>query len=514
MAASSLQVFPSLQLQSLQFPSQRSSKPSLAPSTRRLNVRPIIASLPDRSVPERSVPTPARVTATFTPEVASEPTNLPIREIPGHYGLPFFGPIFDRLCYFYIQGRDKFFKSRMEKYKSTVYKVNMPPGPFISFHPHVVVLLDGKSFPVLFDVSKVEKKNLFTGTYMPSTKLTGGYRVLSYVDPSEPNHAKLKELLFYLLKSSRDRVIPEFHSTFTAMFETLESDLAKKGKVSYNDPNDQASFNFLARAFYQTNPADTKLGTQAPTLIALWVLLQLHPILTLGLWAIIEEPLLHTFPLPPILGYGIYKKLHNFFKESASSVLDEAEKMALSNISRNPEPNCQNKLAFEINSVIKANGGKVTMAAIEKMPLMKSVVYETLRIEPPVPLQYGKAKSDFTIESHDAKFEVKKGQMLFGYQPFATKDPKIFDRPEEFVPERFMGDGEKLLKHVMWSNGPETESPTVDNKQCAGKDFIVFISRLFVVELFRRYDSLEATIGTSALGNSVTLTSLKRSSYQ
>ncbi|CAL1359475.1 unnamed protein product [Linum trigynum] len=57
----------------------------------------------------------------------------------------------------------------------------MPPGPFIATNPRVIVLLDGKSFPVLFDLSKVEKKDLFTGTYMPSTDLTGGYRILSYL---------------------------------------------------------------------------------------------------------------------------------------------------------------------------------------------------------------------------------------------------------------------------------------------------------------------------------------------
>lgn len=41
----------------------------------------------------------------------------------------------------------------------------MPPGPFITSNPKVIVLLDGKSFPVLFDASKVEKKDLFTGTF-------------------------------------------------------------------------------------------------------------------------------------------------------------------------------------------------------------------------------------------------------------------------------------------------------------------------------------------------------------
>ncbi|MCI18863.1 allene oxide synthase, partial [Trifolium medium] len=82
-------------------------------------------------------------------------------------------------------------------------------------------------------------------------------------------------------------------------------------------------------------------------------------------------------------------------------------------------------------------------------------------------------------------FLVKKGELLLGYQPFATKDPKVFDRAEEFVADRFVGDeGEALLKHVVWSNGPETESPSVRNKQCAGKDFTTLVSRLLVVELF------------------------------
>ncbi|KAM2624616.1 hypothetical protein TB1_031572 [Malus domestica] len=67
---------------------------------------------------------------------------------------------------------------------------------------------------VLFDVSKVKKKDIFIGTYMPSLELTGGYRILSYLDPLEPKHDKLKRVIFYLLKSSRDSVLPEFHSSF------------------------------------------------------------------------------------------------------------------------------------------------------------------------------------------------------------------------------------------------------------------------------------------------------------
>lgn len=476
-----------------------------------------------------------------TPLQASEQGKLPMREIPGDYGLPFIGPISDRLDYFYNQGAELFFKSRAQKYNSTVFRANMPPGPFIASNPNVIILLDGKSFPILFDVTKVEKRDLFTGTYMPSTELTGGYRILSYLDPSEPAHERLKRLIFFLVKHRSSHVIPEFHSTYTTLFENLEKELADKGKADFGSGNDQAAFNFLARAFFDTNPSDTKLGSDGPSIIQIWVLFQLGPILTLGLPKFLEDPTLHTFRIPAFLIKKDYQRLYDFFYQSSGAVLDEAVRLGISK-----EEACHNllfatcfnsfggmkilfpsmmkwigeagvklhaRLAEEVRGAVKASGGKVTMAAMEMMPLVKSVVYESFRIQPPVPLQYAKAKKDLVIESHENAFSVKKGEMMFGYQPFATKDPKIFENAEEFVADRFVGEGEKLLKYVLWSNGPETENTTLENKQCAGKDFVVLFSRLLVVELFLRYDSFEVEVGKSALGASVNITSLKKASF-
>ncbi|GAU14336.1 hypothetical protein TSUD_308960 [Trifolium subterraneum] len=469
--------------------------------------------------------------------------NLPMRRIPGDYGLPFIGPIQDRLDYFYSEGgRDTFFRTKMNKYNSTIFRANMPPGPFISSNPNVIVLLDGKSFPILFDNSKVEKRDIFTGTFMPSTELTGGHRILSYLDPTEPKHEQLKSLIFFLLKTRSSHFIPEFHSSYTNLFDTLEKELAETGKAAFTDANDQAAFNYLVKAFFGTNPTETNLKMDAPKIVSKWTLMQLSPILSLGLPKYIEEPLLHTFRLPPILVKKDYQRLYDFFYESSTGpILDEAVRLGVSKeeavhnllfttcfnsfggmklffpnllkwIGRSGV-NLHRRLAEEIRSVVKSNEGKVSMAAMEQMPLMKSVVYEALRIEPPVPLQYGKAKHDFVIENHENSFQVKEGEMLFGFQPFATKDPKIFDNAGEFVGERFMGEGEKLLKHVFWSNGRETEEPTVGNKQCPGKDFVVLFSRLLVVELFLRYDTFSIQVGKSPIGSSVTLTSLKRATY-
>ncbi|KAL2894740.1 Allene oxide synthase 1 chloroplastic [Bienertia sinuspersici] len=486
-----------------------------------------------------------RISATVTLPPSTETPksrNLPVKKIPGDYGLPIIGPIKDRHDYFYHQGRDEFFKSRIQKHKSTVFRVNMPPGPFISSDPHVVVLLDGKSFPTLFDTNKVDKKDVFTGTFTPSLHLTGGYRVLSYLDPCEPNHEKLKRIMFKLVSSTRHRVFPEFQSSFSHLFDTLENHLATQGKANFNEANDQAAFNFLARAWYGVDPSHSDLGTNGPTIVSKWVLFQLGPILSLGLPKLIEELTIHSFRLPFFLIKKDYQKLYNFFYQNSTQFLEEASQLGISRdeachnlifttcfnsfggmkiffpnmikqIGR-AGVNLHRRLAEEIRSAVRSNGGKISMSVMEQMPLMKSVVYESLRIEPPVPLQYARAKNDMIIESHESAYQVKKGEMLFGYQPFATKDPRIFDRAEEFVPERFMGEeGEQKLRYVLWSNGPENEETSVHNKQCAGKDFVVLVSRLLIVELFMRYDSFEIDVGTSPLGAKITVTSLKRATF-
>lgn len=303
----------------LEFPSTRktSSNPNLSSSNRSsFFLSPIKASISEK--PSVSVSAP------------KQSTKLPIRKIPGDYGLPFIGPFKDRQDYFYNQGRDEYFKSRIQKYQSTVFRTNVPPGPFIAQNPNVVVLLDGKSFPILFDVTKVEKKDVFTGTFMPSTELTGGYRVLSYLDPSEPKHGLLKRLIFFLLKSRREKVIPEFRSSYTELFETLENELSTKGKASFGDANDQAAFNFLARSLHGSNPGDTTLGLDGPKIVQKWVLFQLGPILKLGLPKILEDSMIHNFRLPPRLIKKDYQRLYDFFYESSGFVLDEAERLGVS----------------------------------------------------------------------------------------------------------------------------------------------------------------------------------------
>ena len=101
-------------------------------------------------------------------------------------------------------------------------------------------------------------------------------------------------------------------------------------QASLNDATDQVSFNFLARALCGKNPVTTELGTKGPTLIGIWVLVQLAPVLSLGLPKFIEDLLMHTFSLPSFLVKKVYQRLYNFFYESSTFFLDEAEKTGVS----------------------------------------------------------------------------------------------------------------------------------------------------------------------------------------
>lgn len=477
-------------------------------------------------------------------EQSSTNKELPLKQIPGSYGLPFIGPIFDRHDYFYNQGRDKFFSTRIQKYNSTIFRTNMPPGPFISSNPRVIALLDAASFPILFDNKKVEKLNVLDGTFMPSTKFTGGYRVCAYLDTTEPNHALIKGFYLNTLLLRKDTFIPLFKTILSDGFNEIEDGLSSKsGKADFNSMVSVASFNFMFKLFCDDkNPSETILGDQGPKMFDTWLLFQLAPLATLGppkIFNYLEDILLRTVPFPACLTRSSYKKLYEAFSTSATTMLYEAEKAglkrseALHNIIftagfnaygglKNQFPilfkwlgssgeELHKELANEIRTVVKQEGG-VTIQSLEKMSLVKSVVYEAMRIEPAVPYQYAKAREDLIVKSHDAAFEIKKGEMIFGYQPFATKDPRVFDDPEVFVAKRFVGEGEKLLKYVLWSNGKETEEPSVGNKQCPGKNLVVLLCRLLLVEFFLRYDTFENETKNNAFGAAVSITSLTKAS--
>jgi hydroperoxide dehydratase len=473
--------------------------------------------------------------------MASASALISSEDIPGTYGLRIAGAMKDRYDYFVKEGPENFFKNRMIKYKSTVYRVNLPPGPPLFPETQAIVLLDSKSFGVLFDMSKVEKRNVLIGNYIPSKNFTGGLRMLAYMDPSEDHHAELKKFCLEVIKKNSDKWFPEFDKASKELWTGVEKDFSTDGKASFNAHSEHMLFNFLCRCMVDRNPSETELRNDGPSCVKKWLALQLAPIASSGvLPKILEEVTIHAAPLPPFLVSKNYQRLHDFF--DATEVLNTDQ-----NLSVDKKEACHNllfmvcfnafgglmilfpsiikrivqvggqlqrNLAEEVRGAVCATNGSLDAQALKSMRLVRSTVYEVLRMDPPIPFQYARAKEDFVLESHDARYQVKKGEILAGYQPMAMRDPLVFEDAQQFTPDRFMHDedkGQNLLQYLFWSNGPETDEPSVHNKQCPGKNIVVILACLFVAHIYLRYDSID--IDQNASSSRIVFTALNKATF-
>lgn len=444
---------------------------------------------------------------------------LPVRPIPGSYGLPVFGPLKDRLDYFWFQGPDTFFRDRMAKHKSTVFRTNMPPTfPFyLGVKPNMVAVVDVKSFTCLFDMESVEKKDVLIGDYMPSVSFTGDMRVLAYLDTTESRHAALKGFIMDILKRSSNVWVSEFLKSVDDMFDKLEEDLSSSGTAGFFLPLQQCLFNFLTKSIVGADPAARPaIEKGGLAMLDAWLALMIIlPTQKVGSFPQpLQEILFHSFPIPSFITSGGYRALYNFVEEEGKETVKRGMEefdltkeevinnllfvlgfnafggfsvflpTLLSTIGRD-----KTGLKAKLKAEARSKGEELNFQTVKEMEMVNSTVYETLRLNPPVALQYARARKDFVLASHDSSFEIKKGELLCGYQPLAMRDPKVFDRAEEFVADRFAGEGGKeLLNYLFWSNGPQTATPSTANKQCAAKEYVVGTLFLLVAAIFKRYD--------------------------
>ncbi|KAJ1277489.1 hypothetical protein BS78_04G007700 [Paspalum vaginatum] len=470
----------------------------------------------------------------FSPTASASATPPP-RPIPGSYGPPVLGPLRDRLDYFWFQSQDDFFRRRAAANRSTVFRTNIPPTfPFfVGVDPRVVAVVDAASFTALFDPSLVDKRDILIGPYNPGAGFTGGTRVGVYLDTEEPEHARVKTFAMDLLHRCARTWAADFRANVDAMLDAVEADLlGGSASASYVLPLQQCIFRFLCKSFVGADPrADALVDRFGFTILDLWLALQILPTQKVGLLQPLEELLIHSFPLPSFLVWPGYRLLYRFVEQQGADAVAYAEeehgiakKDAINNLlfvlgfnafggfsvflpflvakvgEAGDPTGLRPRLREEVRAALATRGADAEFgfADVRAMPLVRSTVYEMLRMQPPVPLQFGRARKDFVLRSHGAAaFQVSKGEVLCGYQPLAMRDPEVFDRPEEFVAERFLGDdGAALLQYLYWSNGPETAQPAPGNKQCAAKEVVVDTACMLLAELFRRYDDFEVE-GTS-----------------
>ena len=141
-------------------------------------------------------------------------------------------------------------------------------------------------------------------------------------------------------------------------------------------------------------------------------------------------------------------------------------------LAQNPEP--LSKVQRELDEVV--GGRAVTNADLKNLPYLEMVVKESLRLLPSVWC----FMREPTEEVEVGEYTIPRGGQVFISPYIMHRLPHVFERPNEFVPERFTREGERAIPrgaYIPFSIGPRV---------CQGKQFAMMEARLILATILQR----------------------------
>jgi len=138
-------------------------------------------------------------------------------------------------------------------------------------------------------------------------------------------------------------------------------------------------------------------------------------------------------------------------------------------------PDVEAALHREVDTML---GGRLaTIADLPKLPLTEQIVRETLRLCPIAWINFREASEDVVIGG----MPVPKGSQIWFIPYTLHHDPRFFEDPERFSPERFAeGWEDRIPKHAYFPFGG---GPRV----CIGNGFAILEARLILATVASRY---------------------------
>ncbi|XP_055529183.1 probable cytochrome P450 9f2 [Wyeomyia smithii] len=151
-------------------------------------------------------------------------------------------------------------------------------------------------------------------------------------------------------------------------------------------------------------------------------------------------------------------------------------------------PDVQDRLHQEIIETERSlNGEPLNYETLQQMPYMDMVVSETLRLWPPAVFSERYCNKDYLYDDGArTRFTIEKGRTLFIPSFALHRDPKYFDRPDQFDPERFNEENRSKIN-------PATYIPFgIGPRNCIGSRLALMEVKLIIYYLLKDF-SLEPT---------------------
>jgi cytochrome P450 len=138
-------------------------------------------------------------------------------------------------------------------------------------------------------------------------------------------------------------------------------------------------------------------------------------------------------------------------------------------------PEAEGKLHSEIDSVLA--GRAPAFSDIQALPYTEAVIKESMRLYPPAWSLARTVRSDFEIRG----YRIPAGANLVMSQWIMHRDPRYFDQPEKFVPERWLNGGSAKLPRFAYfpfGGGP---------RQCIGAAFAQMEAAMVVATIAQQF---------------------------
>ncbi len=156
-------------------------------------------------------------------------------------------------------------------------------------------------------------------------------------------------------------------------------------------------------------------------------------------------------------------------------------------------PEAKEKLREEVNRVI--GSGEVTFDKLAQLTYVRQVIDESLRLYPPAWIIGREALGPDQI----GDLQLKKGDHLTIFIYGLHRNPKYWESPDEFKPERMAPEAKAALPshlYIPFGGGP---------RLCIGHQFAVIEMQIALAMLFQRFDFKRVGEGPISLIPSITL---------